>query len=131
MFERRRDGKSSLGPLESSRDSPLSPEFSTPERPTSVRKSLRSADMVEAATNDMSPLPSIAETSAAPVATSPAAIASDENAPDLLFESRPPAHDRQRCLSVSTRRHAASTPRRRKADLLGPHQILVENANRH
>ena len=71
--------------LESRRDSSLSPEFSPPDRPTSVRQSLRFADMVETATNDVGPLSSIAATSTAPVATLHSANASDENAPGLLL----------------------------------------------
>ena len=71
--------------LESARDSSLSRVFAPPERPTSVRQSLHFADMVEIATNDVSPLASIAATSAAPVATLHAAIASDENPSDLLL----------------------------------------------
>ena len=71
--------------LESTRDIPLNPEFSPPERPTSVRQSLRLADMVETATSDVGPLASIAATSAAPEATLRAAIASDENSPGLLL----------------------------------------------
>ena len=71
--------------FKSPRGSPLSPEFSPPERPTSVRQPLRFADMVETATDDVGPLASMAATSAAPVATLRAAIASDENAPGLLL----------------------------------------------
>ena len=41
--------------------------------------------MVEAATNDVGPLATIAATIAAPVTTLRAAIASDENAPGLLL----------------------------------------------
>ena len=76
------------------RDSPLSPEFSQPERPASVRQSLRFADMVETATNDVGLLASIAATSAAPVATLRAAIASDENAPGLLLRVYEDLRDR-------------------------------------
>ena len=71
--------------LESPRDSPLIPEFSPPGRSTYVHQSLRFADMVETSTNEMGPLASEAETSAAPVATLRAAISSDENAPALLL----------------------------------------------
>ena len=71
--------------LQSPRDSPLSPEFSPPERATSVRRSLRFADMVETATNDVGPLASIAANSAAPAETLHVAIASDESAPGLLL----------------------------------------------
>ena len=71
--------------LESPRDSPLSPEFSPPERPTSVRQSLRFADMIETATNDVGSLARIAATSAAPVAKLRSAIASDEKAQGLLL----------------------------------------------
>ena len=70
---------------ESPRDSPLSPKFSPPDRPTSVRQSLRFADMFETATNDVGPLASIAATSAAPRETLRSAIASDENAPGLFL----------------------------------------------
>ena len=80
--------------LESPRDSPLSPEFSPPDRPTSVRQSLRFADKVETATNDVGPLASIAATSAAPVATLRSAIASDENAPGLLLRVYEDLRDR-------------------------------------
>ena len=69
--------------LQSPRDSPLSTDFSPPERPTSVRQSLRFANMVETGTNEVGPLASIAATSAAPVATLNAVILSDENAPGL------------------------------------------------
>ena len=79
---------------ESPRDSPLSPEFSPPERLTSVRQSLRFADMVETAKNDVGPLASIAATSAAPVATLRAAIASDKNAPGLLLRVYEDLRDR-------------------------------------
>ena len=71
--------------LKSPRDSPSSPEFSPPERPTSVRQSLRFADMVETAMNDVGPFASIAATSAAPVTTLLAAIARNENAPGLFL----------------------------------------------
>ena len=70
---------------ESPCDSPLSPKFSPPDCPGSVRQSLRLADMVETETNDVGPLASIAGTSAAPVATLRSAIASDENAAGLLL----------------------------------------------
>ena len=55
--------------LESPRDSRLSPEFSPPDCPTTVRQSLRFADVVETATNDVGPLANISATSAAPAAT--------------------------------------------------------------
>ena len=71
--------------LESPRDSPLIPEFSLPDRPTSVHQSLRFAAMVETATNDVGPLATIAATCAAPVATLRSAVASDENGPGLLL----------------------------------------------
>ena len=71
--------------LESPRDGPLIPDFSPPNRPTSVRQSLRFADMGETATNDVGHPASIAATSAAPVAILRSAIASDENAPGLLL----------------------------------------------
>ena len=71
--------------LESPRDSSLSPEFSPPDRPTSVRQSLRFADLVITATNDVGPLASIAATSAAPVATLRSAIASDDYARGMLL----------------------------------------------
>ena len=80
--------------LESPRESPLSPEFSPPDRRTSVRQSLRFADMVETATNDVGTLASIAATSAAPVATLRSAIASDENAPGLLLRVYEDLRDR-------------------------------------
>ena len=80
--------------LESPRGSPLSPEFSPPERPTSVRQSLHFADMFETATNDLGPLANIAATSAAPVATLRSAIASDENAPGLLLRVYEDLRDR-------------------------------------
>ena len=80
--------------LESPRDSPLSPEFSPPERATSVRQSLRFVAMVETATNDVGPLTSIAATSAAPAATLRSAIASDGNAPGLLLRVYEDLRDR-------------------------------------
>ena len=80
--------------LELPRDSPLSPEFSPPDRPTSVLQSLRFADMVETATNDVDPLASIAATSAAPVATLRLAIASDEDAPGMLLRVYEDLRDR-------------------------------------
>ena len=80
--------------LESPRDCPLSPEFSPPDRPTSVRQSLHFADMVETATNDVGSLASIAPTSAAPVATLCAAIATDENAPGLFLRVYEELRDR-------------------------------------
>ena len=52
---------------------------------TSVRQSLRFADMVETATNDVGPLASIAATCDAPVTALRAATASDENVPGLLL----------------------------------------------
>ena len=80
--------------LESPRDSPLSPEFSPPEHPTSVHQSLRLADMVETVTNDVVPLPIIAATSPAPVATLRAAIAGHENSPTLLLRGYEDLRDR-------------------------------------
>ena len=80
--------------LKSPRDSPLSPEFSPPDLPASVRQSLRFANMVETATNDVGPLASIAATSAAPAATLRSAIASDENAPGLLLRVYEDLRDR-------------------------------------
>ena len=80
--------------LEFPRDSPLSPEFSLPDRPTSVLQSLRFADMVEIATNDVGPFASTAATSAAPVATLRSAIASDEDAPGLLLRVYEDLRDR-------------------------------------
>ena len=80
--------------LESPRDSPLSPEFPPPDRPTSVRQSLRFPDMVETATNDLGPLATIAVTSAAPVATLRSAIGSGENAPGLLLRVYEDLRDR-------------------------------------
>ena len=71
--------------MESPRDSPLSPEFSPPDRQTSVRQSLRFSDVVETATRNLGPLAGLAAVGAAPVATLRAAIASDENAPGLLL----------------------------------------------
>ena len=80
--------------LESPCDIPLSPYFSAPERSTSVLQSLLFADMVGTAKNDVGPLPNIAATSAAPVATLRAAITSDENAPGLLLRVYEDLRDR-------------------------------------
>ena len=80
--------------LKSPRDSPMSKEFSPPERPISVRQCLSFADMVETATTDEGPLATIAATSAAPEATSRSAIASDENAPGLLLRVYEDLRDR-------------------------------------
>ena len=80
--------------LDSPRDSPLSPEFSPPDRPTSVRQSLRFADMVETATNEVGSLASIAATRAASVASLRSAIASDENALGLLLRVYEELRDR-------------------------------------
>ena len=83
--ERSNENEMATPTFESPRNSPLSPGFSPPERPTPVRQSLRFADMVETATNDVGPHASIAASSAAPVATLRGAIASDENTPGLWF----------------------------------------------
>ena len=56
---RSNDNEMVTSTLESPCDSPLGPEFSPPERPTTVRQSLHFADMVETVTNDVGPLASI------------------------------------------------------------------------
>ena len=80
--------------LEFPRHSPLSPEYSPPERPTSVHQSLPFADMVETATNDMDRVAGLAATCAAPVATFRAAIVSDENEHVLLLRVYEDLRDR-------------------------------------
>ena len=95
--------------LEYPRDSPLSPEFSPPDLPTSVRQSFRFADMVETTTNDVGPLASIAVTSATPVATLLAAIASDENEPGLLLRVYEDLRDRIAQSRQTTYSEVAST----------------------
>ena len=91
---RSNENKMVTSTLESPRDSPLSPKFSPSDRPTSVRGSLRFADTVETATNDVGPLASFVATSEAPVATLRAAIASDEKAPGLLLRVYEDLRDR-------------------------------------
>ena len=110
MSSGRSNGNEMVTPaLEPPRDSPLSPEVSPPERPTSIRQSLRFADMVEKAKNDVGPLAGIAATSPAPVATLRAAIAGDKNAPGLLLPVYKELRDRKAQSRQTTYSEVTST----------------------